>query len=522
MSDFNILYLFENATAADTKKPYILDPVLNTYSGDEATFNTNLLVDEYLRTITGVTIRYENTQANNEKLMELLKVKNLSNISIAKTYIRTASQQSISPSSATNNQCGGSSSAPIISDTNPIRAAEIQQNDIVLDVIATNSIDKSTLISHMNNQLSSISASINNTLSHTTFDTYLSQINAAIAQLFFYTMVYQLNITENSQYGMVTNNAPILTGNIKDIAARIKHISITTIRDMLVPWKFYQFMAEMRELTKKVLTKIAVDIGMSKSHDFIKCFSSRTSMKSEKYRVYYMLFKQMMFDHFITTSVVINSDTELDVVTYIKKLVIEIYIMSAYPLIHYDFIDTLMKMYINLGDFVNARFGLLAKCMFTRRIIQKIITDVTHVPTSLSITFPTNLLRYLKLANLNNFSSSATTNEKIKDIVIELHKLSNDISDGSRKTEQLKSAIKDNQLSMRTIIASNKENIKKLNMQQIHFWILVSLIITVVAASGILYFFEKYDIGMMVAACILGVVLVYQAILIIIGFIKKN
>jgi sensor c-di-GMP phosphodiesterase-like protein len=121
-----------------------------------------------------------------------------------------------------------------------------------------------------------------------------------------------------------------------------------------------------------------------------------------------------------------------------------------------------------------------------------------------------------------NNSTSATTNEKIKDIVIELHKLSNDVSDSSRKAEQLKSAIKDNQLSMRTIIAANKENMKKLNMQHVHFWILVSLIITVVAASGILYFFEKYDIGMMVAAGVLGVVLVYQAILIIIGFIKKN
>ena len=174
------------------------------------------------------------------------------------------------------------------------------------------------------------------------------------------------------------------------------------------------------------------------------------------------------------------------------------------------------------GDFVNSRFGLLAKCMFTYRMIQKIITDASNVPTSLSTQFPTNLLSYLRMANMNNFSSSATTQQKIKEIVTELHKLSNDVNNGSMKTEQLKMAIKDNQLSMRTIIAANKKNMKELNAQSMYFWILVSLILIVITVCGVLFFLQKNDIAIMVAAAILGLILIFKVIMIIIGFIRKN
>lgn len=535
MTDYaaGLEYLFNSSGTtnnSNVQKAYYIDNLVYNYAGDDNLFNANLPLDLYLMKITSAAIQYEKSSDVDNQL-----AKSMAN-STLQPLVPNRGSYNQSVNITTTDACGQRQSTTITTaqapsevvtvEVDPIKAADIENYDINLAMTTNGKADINNIITYVNYRIDTLGKKLFPTTStankftgasHANFESYISEITASIAHLYFYGAALMINKDETKTFDTMTfdQKAVIMDSD------RIRVSAITNILNMLVPWKFEPLIGSLRTMSREVLFTIATNIGIDKSEDFIKGFSNRANMTNGPYKQYYYMFKNMMIQKYsVDKNILVENDNRVDL--FMRKLLIDIYIKTCYPLIHYDFIDTLMKKYVSLGDFVNARFALLAKCMFTYRFVRKLLESATNVPTSISVDFPTNMLEYLKRNNGQGIGSTTSTAQNLKEIIADLHKMSNNVSEASRKTEILKTAITDNQLSMRTLITAINEKRARHRLYVIEFYIVLSMLILVIVSCSVLYFMDLVDIGTLVAGCFLAVVLVYKAIMMIIGFIRRN
>lgn len=190
------------------------------------------------------------------------------------------------------------------------------------------------------------------------------------------------------------------------------------------------------------------------------------------------LTKQLKF----STQILNNENTNVQL--YFKQIVADIYIKTCYPVIIFNYINCMMNMYIEYGDFVNSRIALLAKVMYAYYFFVNITSNYgttgrTPVLDSTVETYLSKIQFYLQ--NVNNIDMQANNTNMMRSIVKDLHKQSSVVVDKSKEIQMLKDQIKNNQLAYRNVIyntdVSKKFYKAKITENIVLIVILVSLII---------------------------------------------
>jgi hypothetical protein len=258
---------------------------------------------------------------------------------------------------------------------------------------------------------------------------------------------------------------------------------------------------------------------------FIQDFANfNDSTVPNRNKLYYMYFKQLMLEKLqINQDIFIEPRKTVELV--MKKFMIDLYIKACYPLIHFDLIGAMLEYYTNKGDFVNSRIALFAKAVFVFNIVNELLDRVPStvtIPTSLSQSFYTNLLNYYNNIKKPDIRNPSSENEQIKNILVSLHKSSNNVVDTSDNVNKIKYAIKDNQVSLRSVSGNQEELRKGIYWRNVEFYIILAVTLALIGICIALMILSKPMFVLIAAASYIGVIVVYQLILVIINFVRKN
>ena len=536
----NLDYLF-NYTTSDTKKPYNVDLYLYNYCDTATTFATNLPLVDYFTAITSVDIEYEDATVIDGYVgslkLDIDTNRNIRNPTASTVAGATGTCPSLGTSTSTSSNSGSSTSI----DTTKVFLGDIDKMDINVKINASTATSnvkeiKLKLVNMVDSRVSLLSKQLKNkpsyknkqlnlsfgTVSHAEFDNYLSEINKAIGIVYLKTIYDKISASQKESdvpAGISEENK----GKMEE-GDRIRLSAIANLRAINVSYKIEPLLSDLIDASKKSLYMIISKLPNLSANTLIKGFSNRSSMTSTaSYKGYYYLYRSLMYDYFrIDKKVFYEEDDKVDL--YARKLLVDMFIKCCYPMIHYHLIDVLMSKYTSTGDFVNARFALLAKCLFTYNVLNSLVTslDSTEVKSSISVDFTSNLTLYIQRNNKGDINSDKSTDEKLKEIIIDLHELSNKVVSNSDHTEILSQAISKNQLAMRNISDSIESRKDAVKWKYLEFYILIGIIILLIGTCGLLYFLEKYDVGIIVAGTALVLILTYKLIMLIMSFITKN
>lgn len=133
------------------------------------------------------------------------------------------------------------------------------------------------------------------------------------------------------------------------------------------------------------------------------------------------------------------------------------------------------------------------------------------------------LTMYLQNMNRINISStSATSEEELKKIVGDLHKMSNSVSTQAVDISEYKKTIQESRLAMRNILYNTEVIKEKRKNKLIEFYVVLSLLIVVSIACIVLLILKKEDYVFYVGGATVAGVLIYKLIMLIIYFVRKN
>ena len=528
-------YLY-NFTNTDTKKPYKVDNLLFNYSDTSTNFANILPLITYYVALTTVTLGYQN--ASDVDDLSGAEKRQFFNPTIQNTV--SVSLPSACQALDIDASQAGNNTPTVRINTSDTFTGDIEKTDINVTINTTTTSAtvvefKTRVLNNVHQRIGLLGKTLikkptysNKTLqnlfgsvSRREFDMYLYEINTSIASSYFRETYEKIASTQTETVLPVG----LTEEQIQSIEEgdRIRLTAIANLKLISVPWKFDPLMALMREASQKTLYYIINNTPSFNGSEFIKAFASRSTMSSGNFVKFYYRYRSLMYDYFkIDKKIVFEDDNKVDL--FMRKLLVDIYIKACYPLIHYDMIDILMKRYTEYGDFVNARFALLAKCLFSFQLVNELISGVpdNSIPTTIRVDFSTNMIAYIQRNNRGDINSNGTTEDKLKQIVTDLHDMSNSVVDNSAYMEILGQAIRQNQLAMRSLISALEEKKKELQKFYTEFYIIVSLLLVMIAACGVLYFLEIYDYGMITAAVFFVSILIYNLIMMIISFIQKN
>jgi hypothetical protein len=174
---------------------------------------------------------------------------------------------------------------------------------------------------------------------------------------------------------------------------------------------------------------------------------------------------------------------------YLNAMIVDLYIKTCYPVIIYDFINIMMGIYINQGDFVNARIALLSKIVYSFSIFNYISQNYNALNTKDAAKVAQNqivlttLKAYLIFTNEINLSST----------INEMHKTSNTVVDKNQMVQNLKKNIESDQLSLRNVLYNVDELKINLASEKIEFGVLVGLLSVLIISCSVLMFLSKED-----------------------------
>jgi hypothetical protein len=218
-----------------------------------------------------------------------------------------------------------------------------------------------------------------------------------------------------------------------------------------------------------------------------------------------------------------------DILLYMKRVIVDMYIKTCYPLVYYDIFNALLKRYADKGDFINVRIALLAKVFYVYNLVDYINTVASSNVTALSAVqktrftniftnISTNLLNYI--TRLNNLSVvDASGRNSMKEIIQDLQKLSENVVNQSTNIDTLRNDIASNQLALRNIV-SNYASVENIYNTRVNvFWIVVSIMITLIVVCTIFIFF-KPSIVYYITGIAITTILIIQLVLAIIRMMK--
>lgn len=520
------------------KKVYNIDRVLANYINDETSFNSALPLVDYFVGVSAITFAY---QLNVDVDRYLRQVGGLPVSNAPKTFLATNGNAVLSMAAPAS--CPGSPSAPGAPPAAPadvIRAATFNgdpdTNDIIINVLENKTeamviSTKNVLLNNLTKNIQTIaksllggtaysSANFTNrlqTASHEDFNLYLSEINSTISYSYFDAARIILPDAE-TDVSSVTDATE--KANIKE-ADRIRISAVRGFKS-LYGNKYLLLRGALRDVSRKALEHITMELPMDKSQEFLSAFANRANMEARAaHPEHYLLLRTTMVDLLeISSDMYYSSDPKI--MMFMRKMLVDLYIKTCYPLIHFDYMDILLKKYTAMGDFVNARVALLAKVLFTYNVVNTLVGSISDVPPEISTDLTTNLYNYIRRNNRGDIQATGNREDRIKDIVLELHDMSNKVVSTSYMNELLSKAIQGNQLTLRSLNANHVVSSGKTGKQTVIFWVLFSFLLLEIVAISVLLYLEMYNGAALLAGLYITAILLMKIIQWIMSALRKN
>jgi len=546
-TDVNFLYSTGSSTPG-SRAVYKVDPYIDAYTS-LATIDTRFKTNEYIVKIRNVALSYR-------------KVADV----VSRSGISSSGRATPTPATTSTGTTCGAPSPPVSgsgSGSGTVTSADFEGDitDVDIEIDITSSTTSSDLrsvgeeiMTEMKNRVDALSdiliarGSLDATRaasafrnSHANFNDYMYEINTAIGSYYF-KEVYKL-VSEN--FG---NPSPFPTGETsaqrkqrleKD---KVRMTAIANLRMILIPWRFEPMLQALRDACKKSLTNRMMYDTTFVPNTFIQSFANRDKMaygsptdaKAAEQNKDYLILRSLMYDFFVMDKKITTED-DSKVRLYMKKLLVDIFIKTCYPLVHFDLLDLLMHKNITSGNFINARMALISKCLFTYKMVEGVYisaikTDAGATPPNINVKFntitndiPTNISDYIN-ANIKgnvDLTDGTSGEQRMTNIIKDLQNLSKDVTDNSFRTNMLQKAIADNQLTMRNVSLAIEQRKGALSGREVEFWILFSILLIVIISCSLLYYFDLTNIGLMVAAGVMVIILIYKVIMMIVSYVNK-
>lgn len=350
---------------------------------------------------------------------------------------------------------------------------------------------------------------------HAVFDNYLAVVNTSISFMMFSAGREFFNARPKT----INNSDPVVKKVMEDIDL-IRVNALSSLKS-LPQVKLDIIMNSLRDTCRASLEKILAGLNVNETKNFMAAFGNRNTMINGTHRQYYFTLRSVMNELVVLPNNTI-AESDRKIASYLKKILVDFYIKVCYPLIHFDALDILMKKYSSLGDFINARYAMLAKVLFTYNLVDALVSGMDDVPETVSTQLTTNIYNYIVRNNKGVLGATGSRQDVMKNIVVQVHNMSNDVYTKSTLNNAISNSIQANQLSLRSMIVTNQVAVKEVNKTKMVFFITAALLLSVILVCGGLMFLQMTDVAVMVAGAIIGAVILYKMISMIISFLGKN
>lgn len=232
----------------------------------------------------------------------------------------------------------------------------------------------------------------------------------------------------------------------------------------------------------------------------------------------------------------LSQNSNSDVAVYFAKTITDVYLKCSYPLIQYQFINSLISTYMKSGDFLNTRFGLLAKIYLVTYTVSVLSLSMQQYANNNKYSYTiqdkvtlateriNDVLQKLNqyLININNIDitdSNTTSDQQFAIIVNDLKNLSNKVQSESSKINIIKNGIQSSSLEVRSLLDNMKIIDKKLKAKKIEFWIVFSVLLTFIITCVILIMIDQSLLVIYISAIAILLVILYKLCLLVISFV---
>lgn len=532
-------YLYKEATPND-RAVYKVHPYVNAYTS-LSTINNRITKVDYFIKVNTVNILYD---------VDATAVTTSSGTSSSSSASRGGTTQIPAgcPVTLTDTSSGGSASTTTVVPSGTF-TGDIESTDIRIVINPSSQANAASeaskaVLDEIKSRVDSLSdiirardSSTTNvfTNSHSNFNDYMYEINTAIGSYYF-KEVYKF-IAENLGNATPAGSTETPAERMKRLDAdKIRMTAIANLRMVMIPWRFEPLMRRLREGAKKSLFNLMTVKSNFDANTFILAFANRAAMENTTLipqttfstRDIYTEFRKLMYDYFNLTKE-ITSEDDPKIRLFMRKLLVDIFIKTCYPIIHFDLLDALMKRFINRGDFVNARMALISKCVLTYYMLNgayELAQTQGLGPSYKSVIsdIPSNIVNYIEANNRGNvrLDDNQTVDQRLSSIIKDLQSLSSEVNDNSFKMQLLQKTIADNQLTMRNVSLAIEQKRGAVTGKNVEFWILCTILIILILTCAILFFFDLVNIGIMIAAGTMVLILVFKLIQMIISYVNKN
>ena len=227
---------------------------------------------------------------------------------------------------------------------------------------------------------------------------------------------------------------------------------------------------------------------------------------------YYKLRTQMIRELVLGKDIIASMRTnDPSQIMYVKRILVDTFLKSSYPLVQFLIIDTIVNHYSNLGDYVNTRWGVLAKSMFVYRFVTMLNSNTgdSHGYDALISSFTKSLEKFNDTVN-------------IPKILNEVHTMSKQVVSTSQTLEQIKSEIEKNKINLGNVSENIRGVRAEFHYKVTEFWLVFSFILVFVVVCGVLIFMKLPTFVYFLIVGVLAIILIIQAINVIKNLISKN
>lgn len=480
--DNDLKFLFEPASTV-TEKPYQVDSIFMDFS-TESGFNNRISMVEFFKNISSVQIKSQSPDK-------------------VKTYLNT-------PCTATP------ASSCLPEKTSTFTAASMD-NDIFLEVSFGSAIagaDYRSILDGLQNNKTSGNTTEVISKDHKLMKTYVKDGIEDIVRYRFRNLIRSLATVGQD----LLSNASLANDSRQFLLDPLMRIA--SLRDT----QQTLLLGILRESCLKAFRGyFDTTSGAINSAEILTFKDGRFDDK-----IYYNIRNRMVSNINVST---IYTSINTDDVWYFKKMAVDIFLKSCFPIVHMVYMDALVEKYALAGDYINVRIIILAQIFYLYFLIKYVGTTLdTFMPATFKMNTTqrasmSEVIEVLKnyIINNNNIdpkSNSTSSNDDVRKMVIELHKMSNDVSGQNKNIQHTSEQIKENQVTMRNIIFNidvKRKEFRKANREYMFALILV-ILVTIVNVALLLMGLPDY---VFYISGFVGVaVILYLMIMIIINFVK--
>lgn len=478
----NLKFLYESADN-NNKAVYNVDNLLYNYTSQD-TFNNNVMPASFFTKVTGITLKREDPSDVSSRMND--------NDSTNPTQLPTSL-------AFTDDSTSNEVKVDITRDTVTYTSVDLmEQIKERLDIVITKNKKNQDIISNAKGDV---------TKSNTVFDDYMRGIiSAACLKCMWDAASHAYPVNDGTSSSETLDMAAmVVTTNVASNPAKLKQV--------------FQHLSD----TAKESLRLAL-AGMPQVRTDIMSNFNNTSTSFTRPLYYYLRTDMINKLNFPSTAIPAQED---DVSIYIKRILTDLYIKTCYPLLHYDFIDGMMRRYAVEGDYINVRIALLAKVFMTFYFVQYINKNVFAVDTTLTserknnyndmfTRINTNINNYM--TGLNNIDVNSTPGKNVlADIIRSVHDISNKVVQDSQDIDGVRLEIDQYQKGLRNIVANNEIMKHAFTVKVIEFWIMVSLLFTILIVCCVLLVLNMSQYVYYVT----GVVIVGIIIMVVIRWIRS-